>query len=162
MRKNLRLILAVSLILLSIVIAYFVAINYFAPGIPSKPLQLISIHEDPNTVNVTQGMSFAINLTITSMANKELSIPLNLSLYIIRNSTGQSTFWQNLPGETVFTFRFEPDSLTLEPYGSNSSLLTVVLSEDAPIGRYQFSIETGNSEETHVSGTTLFVYVNPK
>ncbi len=158
MRKNLRLILAAFLILLSIVIAYFVAINYFASGIPRKPLPLISIDKDPENVNVTQGMRFAVNLTITSIADKELSIPLDLNLYIIRNSTG----WQGLPEDTVFTFGFKPDSLTLEPYGSNSSLLTVVLSEDAPIGEYQFSIKTGNMEETHVGGTTIIVDVNPK
>jgi hypothetical protein len=103
-------------------------------------------------------MSFAVNLTITSLAEKEFSIPLNLTLYIIRNSTG----WQLLPEEVGFTFSFNPDLLILAPYGSNSSLLCVTIAEDAPVGEYQFSVETGNWEETHVGGTTILIHVNPK
>ena len=159
MRKNILIILAVSVILLSIVIAYSLnSSRIFTPDIPSKPLPLISIDKDPQNVNVTQGMSFAVNLTITSIAEKKLSIPLNLTLYIIRNSTG----WQGLPEETGFTFSFKPDLLVLEPYGSNSSLLSVTIAEDAPVGEYQFSVETGNWEETHVGGTAIQIGVNPK
>jgi hypothetical protein len=158
MRKNLLLSIAVTIILLLLVIAYFPATNYFTPELPSKPLPLISIDKDPEAVNVTQGMSFAVNLTITSRTDKKLSIPLNLTLYIIRSSTG----WQGLPEETGFTFSFEPDLLVLEPYGSNSSLLSVMIAEDAPVGEYQFSVETGNWEETHVGGTTILIDVNPK
>ena len=119
---------------------------------------MISIDKDPEDVNVTQGMSFAVNLTITSKTDKELSIPLNLKLFIIRNSTG----WQGLPEEAGFTFSFEPDLLILESYGSNSSLLSVTIAEDAPVGEYQFSVKTGNWEETHVGGTTIQIDVNPK
>jgi hypothetical protein len=159
MRKNVLLILAVSIILLTIIIAYSLnSSSIFAPSIPSKPRPLISIGTDPQNANVTQGMSFAVNLTITSMAEKEFSIPLNLTLYIIRNSTG----WQGLPEEVGFTFSFNPDLLILEPYGSNSSLLSVTIAENAPVGEYQFSVETGNWEETHVGGTTIIIDVNPK
>jgi hypothetical protein len=150
-------VLALVIILLAILIAFLITLTYFQ-GLPHKQLPLISIDKDIQDVNVTQGMSLAVNLTITSKTDKELSIPLDLSLFIIRNSSG----WQGLPEETVFTYTFNPDSLNLEPYGSNSSLLTIVLSEDAPIGEYQFSVETGNSEETHVSGTAIQIDVNPK
>jgi hypothetical protein len=124
MKKEILLVLVFSAVLLSIIIAYYVKTNSFTPGIPSKPFPLISIEKEPQDVNVTQGMSFSVNLTITSKTDKELSIPLNLTLYVIRNSTGR----QVLPEETGFSFRFEPDSLIIEPHGSNSSILSAAVS----------------------------------
>jgi hypothetical protein len=158
MKKEILLVLVFSAVLLSIIIAYYVKTNSFTPGIPSKPFPLISIEKEPQDVNVTQGMSFSVNLTITSKTDKELSIPLNLTLYVIRNSTGR----QVLPEETGFFFRFEPDSLIIEPHGSNSSILSAAVSQDASIGKYQLSVNTGNWEETHVGGTTIQTYVNSK
>ena len=104
-------------------------------------------------------MSFAVNLTITSMADKDLSIPLDLSdLYVIRDGSGYGV----APEEAGFNFRFEPKLLILEPYGRNSSILSGELAEDTTIGDYRFMVLLGNWEETNVGGTTLFIDVISK
>ena len=67
-----------------------------------------------------------------------------------------------LTEEEVFSSAFEPNPLILQPHGSNSSLLTVNLAEDAPLGAYVFYVELGDSQETHVEETSFIVDVNPK
>ena len=64
--------------------------------------------------------------------------------------------------EAGFTFGFEPKLLILEPYGSNSSILSGELTEDATIGDYRFMVLLGNWEETNVGATTLFIDVISK
>jgi hypothetical protein len=103
-------------------------------------------------------MAFTVNLTISSVADKELTVPLSLSL----EDLGNVGWLPPLTAEEVFNSTFKPNLLILQPHGSNSSLLTVNLAEAAPLGTYVFYIEMGNSQETGVAGTSFIVDVNPK
>jgi hypothetical protein len=123
---------------------------------------LITINLEPNVPlrggNITQGTAFTVNLTVSSVADKELTIPLGLSLKDLEN-----VGW--LPPLTegaIFNSSFVPNRLILQPHGKSSSFLVVRLAEDAPLGTYVFNLELGNSEETHVEGTSFIVDVNPK
>jgi hypothetical protein len=129
------------------------------PAIPLKAFPLIHFERDyltPNYINLTQSSIFSLNLTIYSSSDKELSIPLSFTLYIVRNGTDGEEL---NPEEIGFEYNLDPNLLILEPYGSNSSLIIVDLHEDAPVGEYQFYVHTGNSEETHVGGTSFFLHV---
>ena len=159
------LILAVSLVIALIVITYFGLTSFtqdscIPDGTPvPHPLPLISIIENPQHVNVTQGMSFSVNLTITSIAVHDLSIPLSLSdLYVIRDGSGLVV----VPEDEGFTFGFEPKLLIIKPSGSNSSILNVEIAENATIGEYRFMVLLENWEETNVGGTTIFIDVLSK
>jgi hypothetical protein len=169
MKKKLLVILAIPLIFLSITIVYLVAEHYYwmwQPP-PHKVMPLIDIDLDYLTPrdNLTQGMTFLVNVTVYSEAdhipeaNKELSIPLSLALHsTYLNGAGQELY----PEETGFTYSFEPNLVILEPYGSNSSLLTVELNEDAPVGTYNLRVKLGNSEEHHLDSIGFSIDVNPK
>jgi hypothetical protein len=79
--------------------------------------------------NVTRGESFMVNVTVSSVADKELSVPLGLSLENLAN-VGWLT---PVPASAVFNFTYAPDLLVLQPRGSGSSVLTVDLADDTPL-----------------------------
>jgi hypothetical protein len=165
MRKRLLVILAVALIFLSITIVYLVAEHYYWMGqpLPDKVMPLIDMDLGYLTPkdNLTQGMTFLVNVTVYSETDKELAIPLTLILYL-RYLDGADRRQELYPEETGFTYSFEPNLVILEPYGSNSSLLTVEFDEDAPVGTYNFWVKFGNVEEHHVDSIWFSVDVNPK
>jgi hypothetical protein len=158
MRRRFILIIIIATILASAVVAF--SIRSAEP--PDEALPLIAIDMESSVPlrggNITQGMAFTVNITISSFAGKELTIPLRLSLEDLEN-----VGWMPpLTEEEVFSSAFEPNPLILQPHGSNSSLLTVNLAEDAPLGAYVFNVELGNSQETRVEGTSFIVDVNSK
>jgi hypothetical protein len=106
-------------------------------------------------VNLTENTEFTLNLTITSYADKQLVIPLSLELYSIFRDGIQDT----KPEVSGFDYWFEPSSIVIEPFGNNSTLLTVEFSVDADTVEYDFRILFGNSDEHHVGGTALRVDV---
>jgi hypothetical protein len=107
--------------------------------------------------NVTRGEAFTVNVTVSSVADKELSVPLGLSLENLEN-VGWLT---PVPAASVFNFTYAPEVLALQPHGSGSSVLTVRLAGDAPLGSYVFYVELGNSQETGVDKASFIVEVNP-
>ena len=159
MRRKFFLVPITAIILVVAVVAVYFILSGEPPG-EASPLITIDLE---STVplrggNITQGMAFTVNLAISSLADKEVTIPLGLSLKDLEN-----VGWlPPLTEETVFNSTFAPNPLILQPHGKSSSLLTVLLAEDAPIGTYVFHVELGNSEETHVEGTSFIVDVNPK
>ncbi len=120
-----------------------------------KPIPLISISVYPNYYkmeNISQGATFQENVTITSQV--ETHVPLNLTL-IGYNNTG----WiSSAPQEELFNYTFTPNELNLNN-GSSSSILTIQLAEDVPLGRYVFYIGVGKEQITHVGGNTINVQV---
>jgi hypothetical protein len=158
MRRRFILILITATILVSLVAAFFIRSTEPPDGAPP----LISVDLEPSVPlrngNITQGMAFTVNITLNSFADKELTIPIDLSLEDLKN-----VGWlPPLTEEEVFSSAFEPNPLILQPHRTNSSLLTVNLAEDAPLGAYVFYVELGNSQETRVEKTSFTVDVNPK
>ena len=146
------------ILVVAVVAVYFLR----SAELPGEGSPLIAIDLESSVPlrggNITQGMTFTVNLTISSLADKEVTIPLGLSLKDLEN-----VGWlPPLTEETVFNSTFLPNQLILQPHGKASSLLTVLLAEDAPLGTYVFQVELGNSAETHVEATSFIVDVNPK
>ena len=158
MRRRFSVILITTTILVTIIVVYFIR----SAEPPDEASPLISIDLESSVPlrggNITQGMAFTVNLTISSAADKELTVPLGLSLTGLEN-----VGWlPPLAEKEVFSSAFEPNPLILQPHGSSSSLLAVNLAEDAPLGAYVFYVELGNQQETGVEGTSFIVDVNPK
>lgn len=110
-------------------------------------------------MNVTQGSALQVNVTLTSRADQELTIPIeNLTLSGFNN-----TRWDtSIPQNKVFNYTFSTNQLVLQPHGSNSTVLTINVAEDASLGQYVFTIELGNWQVTHFGGISVIVRVTPK
>jgi hypothetical protein len=177
LRKRLLLVIAVSLILFSIIVVYFtVKYSRKSESFPEKLPPLIDIEEElitPRDINIKQGMSFAVNVTVFSETDKELLIPFSLSALRYREPNPEATSGLEPYPEpttdlsyiieaTEFTYSYEPSSIVLKPGDVMSSVLTVKLFEDAPVGDYQFFIELGNSDVHHLAGTWFDIDVYPK
>jgi hypothetical protein len=142
----------------SVVVAFYIE----STGPDGSGVPLISVGLASSVLsgeeNLTQGMTFVVNVTLSSSADKDLTVPLGLSL----SSSADMGWLPPVPEETIFNFTYVPNPLVLAPRGSGSSVLTVVLAEDAPIGAYVFYVELGNSQETGLARATFIVNVNPK
>ena len=119
----------------------------------NKELPLILPNLDPITPmdNLTKGMTLTCNFSVSSMADEDLVIPLDLKLYAIINSKGQEIN----PQEAGFYYSYDPNVFVLDSFRTLSFLVTLEISEDVEVGEYQLCVRTGNWEETHVGGATL-------
>ncbi len=107
--------------------------------------------------NVTQGSTWQKSLTIYLSSEKEVSIPIENLTRLYYNKT--SNFLENQ--ENILTYTFCPNPLIVS-HGHNTTVLTVTMAEDAPIGRYDLIWGLGNSNITNIGGYGLIVRVNPK
>jgi hypothetical protein len=159
MRRKLILVLITAIILVVAVVAVYLIRSAEPPG-EISPLIAVDLESSVplRSGNITQGMSFTLNLTINSLADKEMTFPLGLTLKDLEN-----VGWlPPLDEATVFNSTFVPNPLVLQPCGQSFAFLTVRLADDAPLGTYVFNVELGNSEETHVEGISFLVDVSPK
>ena len=121
-------------------------------GFPRElPLILPNLESITPKDNLTKGMTLTCNFSVSSMADEDLVIPLDLKLYAIINSKGQEIN----PQEAGFYYSYDPNVFVLDPFRTLSFLITLEISEDVEVGEYQLFMGTGNWEETHVSGATL-------
>jgi hypothetical protein len=157
MRKRYRVALITAAVLVVIVTVFLV--RTIEP--PAETQALIGVTVESGAVsgdwNVTRGEVFTVDVAVSSVADKELSVPLGLSLENLEN-VGWLT---PVPASAVFNFTYTPDLLTLQPRGRGSSVLTVNLAADAPLGAYVFYVELGNSQETGLDRISFIVEVNP-
>lgn len=157
MRKRYRVALITAAILVVVVTVFLV--RSVEP--PSEAAALIEVTVESGAAsgdwNVTRGEAFTVNVTVSSVADKQLSVPLGLSLENLENVGWLSP----VPASAVFNFTYAPEVLALQPSGSGSSVLTVDLADDAPLGAYVFYVELGNSQETGVDRASFIVEVNP-
>ena len=143
---------ALAMVLIVVVTISGAIIWYYGDwGIPPKPRQMVNSDVSPFHVTVAQGVTFQVNITLTSLLDTEISIPLENLLLRFSNYT----LYDSAPQEKIFNYTFSPNPLTLAPTNSNSSILTVKLAEDAPIDNYTMSIAFGNSQLTHRTGDTF-------
>ena len=90
--------------------------------------------------NVSQGLQLQVNMTFTSLTNQPIMIPIeNLSA---RYGYGN----YSLVHQQAFNYSFSLNQVILQPDMSNSTLLTINIAEDTPLGRYSIGINLGNAE----------------
>ncbi len=104
----------------------------------------------PQNINVSQGNAQQITLTFKSVTSSELEVPIeNLTVVgytsdLNYNFNGNSSGWSTSAQDAVFTYSFSLSQLILQPYASNSTVLTINLADDAPSGSYSIEIMLGN------------------
>ncbi len=128
--------------------------------------------------NVSQGLPLEVNVTFTSLTNLPIIIPIENLTVTYYNSTVDLHSWINnninysLIQQQAFNYFFSLNQLTLQPNMSNSTLLTINLAQNAPIGQYSIDINLGNVQAVNAnensqllsySGTLgLEIIVTPK
>ena len=126
-------------------------------------------------LNVTQDSTKQVNFTLTSKTDQELLIPLNLRLMVLISETYNGELDSFIPSPDIpnhfhynqsaqnklFSYTFNPNQLVLQPFESNSSILTLEVVEDAPLGFYIFNIGPIDFD-THRMYSQLDVVVDPK
>ena len=121
------------------------------------PVIDVSIYPgDVSNAYVTQGGTFQENLTIASRASAQIQIPLALKLTGYNNSA----YVSSTPQDKIFNYTYNPTLLAINPAEENSSVLTVEVANDAPLGLYVLNVELGNAQVTHLSGHTFLVQIN--
>jgi len=116
----------------------------------------------PQNINASQGTTQQVNLTLTSRCPTEIVVPFeNLTIYSYYSDVDYNFYgnysgdWRASAQETVFNYSFSLSQLTLQPFISNSTVLTINLANNAPLGSYSFEIYLGeivflpSSEQQH-------------
>lgn len=159
MAKFKRIIIAIAIILLLVVLPILIIrLSYQPPEIPYKPPPMIKGTYSPSSfLTISQGSTFQVNITQTSMLDTELILPFNsLEIMAYNNSASKSP-----PQQQTLNYTFSPNPVVISPQGTNSTLLTVTMANDSPVGKYLLYLRYGNSNITHVGGHSLIVDVNP-
>jgi hypothetical protein len=179
--------IVVSITIIVLLLGYFALseLNQKSDALPSKtPVPLVSgkiiadqdivIPQYPSWINVSQGTSFKVNLTITSMAGQlevrmqNLTVTYYYSQVKLGNPIDLSdNNFSSIP-KSAFNYSFSINPITLQPIMSNSTIITVNLAEDAPIGQYFIAVRQGvevlqsdgtfEQEDSHSNVIQLIVY----
>ena len=104
-----------------------------------------------NVINVSQGATQQINLTLTSLYSSQIvAIPIENLRLLAYNSAIDYKNWDtsnwntSIVQEKVFTYSFSLSELTLQPNMSNSTIITLSLTNNAPLGRYALWVNLGD------------------
>lgn len=180
-RKLVTIMLAVSAVLgvaIVLALAYFYYSSHQTPyGTP--PILFFSNVSSLNTkdLNVSQGTILRLNLTFTSLSNKQLTIPIENLKLIAYSETIDYTNWDtsnwntSILQERVFNYTFSFNQPTLQPSMSNSTILTIYIAEDAPLGRYALDVNfdtvklippDGKSELSYGGSIGIEMIITPK
>lgn len=125
--------------------------------------------------NVSQGLQLQVNITFSSETDQQINVPIENLTVTYYNSTvnysevfpGGENYDQALIQQQAFNYSFSPNQVALQPNMSNSTILTIKLAPEAPLGQYSLSVNIGNpinasGEESFTSGLTLGMIVTPK
>ena len=176
---NRRLVIFFVLLAVLVLGVVSVMVYFSAQRIPSSTptVQYSTDISSLNTkdLNVSQGTKLQLNLTFTSHGTEQLTIPIeNLTLLNYDGSMPMdykswnfSSNWSpTIPQERVFNYTFGANRITLQPALSNSTILTIYVAEDAPLGKYAFGINLGTvtseSELPYSGSVGLGLIVTPK
>jgi hypothetical protein len=97
--------------------------------------------------NVTQGNDLKINVTLTSTGHEELVYIKNVQLWWYNPEVNLYT-WSDPPNTgndsniqaNAFSYFSSPNPVSLQPSTSNSTILTLHIAKNAPIGQYSMYI----------------------
>jgi hypothetical protein len=175
----------VAVIVLVAIVAYSVIVFVWMNSLRIGPLDIqplidcnvsnIEDYSNDYVFNVTQGSTHQINFTLTSIADQQLTIPLDFRLSAFHSETYNGELDSFIPSndptrfyynesaqDKIFNYAFSQNQLILEPFGSNSTIITLEMADIAPSGFYAFGINLGNWEVTHRKTCQLDVMVEPK
>jgi hypothetical protein len=151
------LILVLSIALIVSGVYYWNYLQYYN-SMPYKPVPLIDADASPDFFNVSQGATFQVRVTISSISDSQLVIPMEGITLRFRDYT----VYDLMPQEEIFTYSFTSNSVTLSPKETKSTVLFVHLTENAPIGDFEITVGFGNADVTYVSGTIFrFTITSP-
>jgi hypothetical protein len=153
----------IFLIAIAVVLAWVFAIVVFHPQPAGTPV--VSFSSSMSTLNtkdmnVTQGTTVQVNLTFTETLDTQVTIPIENLKLIAYNQTVDYSNWDSrywntsLIQEKVFNYSFSLNRLTLQPAKSNSTIITINVAQDAPTGRYELSLYSGNIKD-EISGLSF-------
>ena len=121
--------------------------------------------------NATQGATEQINVTFTSLTSTPILIPVeNLTITSYTNEYNYS-FWSDEAQPNVISYSLSLTQISLQPNGSNSTVLTINWLKAAPTGTFWLNLYLGNLkfiaqpqkyEVSYSSAVWLGVDVNPK
>ena len=158
MRIQLATVLTIIIVIVAIISAYIFIASNSQPSPLSKPLPLVELNLAPSgSLNATQGGVTSVNVTLTSLNMSETAIPLSLVLQAYNNEPWDSS----INKEALFSSTFTLNPVVLKSNETKTSVLTLHVAEDVPIGKYAFLVELGNTELHHVLGATLELTVAP-
>jgi hypothetical protein len=125
--------------------------------------------------NLTQGSTQKVNFTLTSITDQNLIIPIDFGLSAFHSesydgeldcfipSNNPTRFYYNESAQDkIFNYAFSRNELILQPYESNSTIITLEIADIAPSGFYAFGVRLGNWELTQRKSFQLDVLVEPK
>jgi hypothetical protein len=150
---------SILIILILVFVIFFEIYSHrFVPA--STPKLLYDYEISPaEIVNTTQGATLQVNFTLTSMCSAKIAIPIELKLLGYDSTIegfdtlptfgwgGGFDFWNtSVVQERVFNYSLSFGKLTLQPQMSNSTIITISLADDAPIGRYLVFLYLGSIE----------------
>ena len=146
---------SIALILIVIVglVVYF---GYSSTGTESPantPPILYTPSISPQIINASQGSTQQVNLTLTSICSTKIAIPIE-NLTINGYTTGisynvnASSPWSTYGQENVFNYSFNLNQLILQPFKSNSTIITIHLTDSfmqqpTTLGSYSLDINFG-------------------
>jgi hypothetical protein len=158
MRTQLVAVLAIIIVMVTVISAYYFLESNSQPSPLSKPLPLVELNLAPSgSLNVSQGGVTSVNVTLTSLNMSETEIPLSLVLQAYNNEPWASP----ISKEELFSSTFTPNPIVLKSNETKTAVLTMHIGEDVPIGEYAFLVELGNAEIHHLVGATLELNVAP-
>lgn len=126
----------------------------------NQDIPMFSAEEEASDsfVNVTQGSTWQKNITLILSLDEKVAIPFENLTILSYNKTSILPDSQ----EKILNYTFSDNPLILSPHEYNTTVLTVTMAEDAPVGRYVLIANLGNSNITNISAYSLVVRVNPK
>jgi uncharacterized GH25 family protein len=163
---------------LAVILAVLVSVGLFLTFLWPHPAgtPVVSFSHSMSTLNtkdmnVSQGETVQVNFTFTERFDLQVAIPLE-GLKIVSYNDTINLNWQapwnlSIVQERVFNYSLSLKELTLQPLTSNSTVLTINLAADAPIGSYELALNTGKikdeiSEESFTETIPLEMVVTPK
>jgi hypothetical protein len=175
----------VAVVVLVAIVSYSVIVFVWMDSLRIGPLDIqplmdysvsnIEGYSNDYVFNLTQGSTQQINFTLTSITDQQLTIPLDFGLLAFHSETYNGELDSFIPSndptrfrynesaqDKVFNYAFSDNQLTLQPFESNSTIITLEIADIAPSGFYAFGISLGNWEVTHRKTCQLDVMVEPK
>jgi uncharacterized membrane protein len=152
MRTQLAAVFTVIIVIVAIVSAYYFLESNSQLSSPSKAPPLVELTLAPSgPLNATQGGVTNVNVTLTSLNMSETTIPLSLILQTYDDEPWDSS----INKEELFSSTFSLNPVVLQANETKTSVLTVHVAEDVPIGKYTFLVELGNTQIHNVIGGTF-------
>ena len=148
-------IISIALIVIVIVglVVYFGYSSTGTESPASTPPILYTPSISPQIINASQGSAQQVNLTLTSICSTEIAIPIeNLTIngYTIgiSDNVNESSPWSTSVQESVFNYSFSLNQLILQPFKSNSTMITINLTDSfneqpTTLGSYSLDISFG-------------------